>query len=543
MVLLSSLVTQNIESPDVSLVSLQGVSIPTHRSMLILHSKYISDVIGSIPCCYTPSISVPYNTNVVKNLLAIISCGLSLSLNKEDLLNVKNAADLLDIKLGQLEVQKEEKIVKGAVARTLANHKQKSVSPKPYDQHDDDAADNDVDEDELVEITPEIYDLDDEDENEGEYAPHFLMEAQYGDDSSESFNNANGSNGWMNETYGDDPTRQPELIEVEGEEKKYKCSFCPNKVFKKKPEVMRHFKKHIPLSQRKRFQCDMCKEKFISNSNLKTHTKVCTGTAKIYTCKRCKSEFDNKTDYEDHLAEVHNTGRNHECHICHKQLRRAGDVKKHMLTHSEGKPFVCDICGKRFRTESYVKVHKQAHFTNGLTPKKNNRKEEEETPTKMNRIEEENHVSILGNGYTEDIGETPTKMNRIEEENDVSILGNGYTDDIGETPTEMNRIKKENDDSILGNGYTDDIGETPTKMNRIEKENDDSFHGNGYTDSVGNDPLENGDDMSNGYDKINENDYDTITVHDDMDMISGPDVKYGMEEDNYIVEPTVERLI
>ena len=63
------------------------------------------------------------------------------------------------------------------------------------------------------------------------------------------------------------------------------------------------------------------------------------------------------------MAEVHNVGRNHECHICHKQLRRAGDVKKHMLTHSEGKPYVCDICGKRFRTESYVKVRKETYYS------------------------------------------------------------------------------------------------------------------------------------------------------------------------------------
>lgn len=126
---------------------------------------------------------------------------------------------------------------------------------------------------------------------------------------------------------------------------------------------MRHFKKHIPLSQRKRFQCESCKEKFISNSNLKTHLKVCTGKAKTYTCKRCKNEFDNKTDYEDHMAEVHNVGRNHECHICHKQLRRAGDVRKHMLTHSDAKPYACDICGKQFRTESYVKVRKYSAIT------------------------------------------------------------------------------------------------------------------------------------------------------------------------------------
>ena len=103
--------------------------------MLILHSKLLSDVISTIPCCSVPCISVPFNTNVVKNLLAIISCGLSLSLNREDLLNVKIAADMLDIKLGQLEVQKDGKVANGAVEKTKAIHKQKSVSPKPYDQN------------------------------------------------------------------------------------------------------------------------------------------------------------------------------------------------------------------------------------------------------------------------------------------------------------------------------------------------------------------------------------------------------------------------
>ena len=114
---------------------------------------------------------------------------------------MKIAADMLDIKLGQLEVQKDEKVANGAVERTKAGHKQKSVSPKPYDQNDD-IADNDIDEDEVVEITPEIYGLNDDDEDESEYAPHFLMEAQYGEESSESFNNSN--NGWMSDAFGGD---------------------------------------------------------------------------------------------------------------------------------------------------------------------------------------------------------------------------------------------------------------------------------------------------------------------------------------------------
>ena len=43
---------------------------------------------------------------------------------------------------------------------------------------------------------------------------------------------------------------EPELIEIEPEaggdgEKKFKCSFCPNKIFKKKPEVtLKYFMQH-----------------------------------------------------------------------------------------------------------------------------------------------------------------------------------------------------------------------------------------------------------------------------------------------------------
>lgn len=240
------------------------------------------------------------------------------------------------------------------LAKLQVHQEPKPFSPKPYDQNDNDNDDYEDNDNEVVEVTPEIFG--------GGFAPHFLMEAQYGDNSNDTYSSGGG---WMDDQ---ESTRKPELIELgEGEGKTYGCSFCPNKVFKKKPEVLRHFQKHIPLSQRKRFQCERCKEKFISNSNLKTHMKVCTGVVKMLVCKRCKAEFDNKTDYEDHLAEAHNTGRKHECSICHKQLRRASDVRKHMLTHSEGKPFGCDICGKKFRTESYVKIHKQAHYNNGAT--------------------------------------------------------------------------------------------------------------------------------------------------------------------------------
>ena len=44
MTLLSSLVTQNIQNVDISIISSDGVTIPANKSVLSLHSKFISKV-------------------------------------------------------------------------------------------------------------------------------------------------------------------------------------------------------------------------------------------------------------------------------------------------------------------------------------------------------------------------------------------------------------------------------------------------------------------------------------------------------------------
>jgi len=108
MALISSMVSQNINNTDINLMSSDGVIVPANRSVLALQSGLLSDLISSVPCCNTTAVSLPFNSMVVKNLLAIVSCGISLPLSRDDLLNVKVLADILDIKLGQLEVEKTE---------------------------------------------------------------------------------------------------------------------------------------------------------------------------------------------------------------------------------------------------------------------------------------------------------------------------------------------------------------------------------------------------------------------------------------------------
>ena len=71
----------------------------------------------------------------------------------------------------------------------------------------------------------------DDEEDDGAYAPHFLMQ------SAQELNNSRDSqefnNSWQGQNWQEDTYKKPEIIEVpsvDGSEKKYKCSFCPNKV-------------------------------------------------------------------------------------------------------------------------------------------------------------------------------------------------------------------------------------------------------------------------------------------------------------------------
>merc|ERR1712088_909881 len=91
--------------------SSDGVTLQYHRCLLTSRSAFVAEILTSLPCCLSPSLSLPFNGTVLKNLLAVISSGVSLSLGRDDLLNVQNAANLLQIKLNNLNVEPSNKVV------------------------------------------------------------------------------------------------------------------------------------------------------------------------------------------------------------------------------------------------------------------------------------------------------------------------------------------------------------------------------------------------------------------------------------------------
>ena len=47
--------------------------------------------------------------------------------------------------------------------------------------------------------------------------------------------------------------------------------------------------------------------------------------------------------------------------VCQKQFRSVGNLKRHLLIHTEEKPFSCEICAKCFRTSDEIKKHTLVH--------------------------------------------------------------------------------------------------------------------------------------------------------------------------------------
>ena len=53
------------------------------------------------------------------------------------------------------------------------------------------------------------------------------------------------------------------------------------------------------------------------------------------------------------------------CEICNKEYKRAGNLRKHMLSHNDdGKLWECKVCHKEYKTEKILKRHEKTHAEN-----------------------------------------------------------------------------------------------------------------------------------------------------------------------------------
>uniref|UniRef100_A0A0A1XQL7 Zinc finger protein weckle n=1 Tax=Zeugodacus cucurbitae TaxID=28588 RepID=A0A0A1XQL7_ZEUCU len=133
---------------------------------------------------------------------------------------------------------------------------------------------------------------------------------------------------------------------------KYTCNIC-SQGFQRSGNYAAHMiKKHEKII------CPHCPGSFDSETNLKRHMKE---HRELYPCKQCDRKFQRKEYVAQHVKCVHNGERPFICEACGDALRSKGQLKEHMLTHTDYSPFECKECGKCFKQKQRLKRHMQIH--------------------------------------------------------------------------------------------------------------------------------------------------------------------------------------
>lgn len=150
-------------------------------------------------------------------------------------------------------------------------------------------------------------------------------------------------------TEGDDKIEKPVLKSP----KQYICSEC-QKCFKTKFQLRIHCYQHSGL---KPFECQKCDKRFATQTKLKSHTKTHDG----YACGRegCDYKSFKWSELRKHISVSHKIS--FKCEVCQKAFTNGYNLNLHKeVIHLDTKDkFVCsyDNCGHSYYRKSSLKTH------------------------------------------------------------------------------------------------------------------------------------------------------------------------------------------
>ena len=139
----------------------------------------------------------------------------------------------------------------------------------------------------------------------------------------------------------------------------FKCASCDERFASNQ---LRN--KHQNLVHNKRYSCDDCGKTFSERSRLLIHNRVHSGD-RPYECELCGFSCAQKDNLRIHKEYKHPKSgsfvKRFTCKICSASFLTQGNLKRHVLTHSDIKPYVCETCGKSFKDPGTLKQHTYKH--------------------------------------------------------------------------------------------------------------------------------------------------------------------------------------
>lgn len=156
------------------------------------------------------------------------------------------------------------------------------------------------------------------------------------------------------------------------------CFWC-KETFPKQSMCLTHMGK---CKENVRLQCQICKERFLTIQELKTHLESHPNTE--MSCEKCPKTFKSALLFHNHAlrhvnvkkmqceycgkdVNVGKTFQNHQrlcrgerdlpCPDCKRMFNNVHDLRLHMAVHSDLRPYVCDVCGFTGRLPNLRRFH------------------------------------------------------------------------------------------------------------------------------------------------------------------------------------------
>lgn len=140
----------------------------------------------------------------------------------------------------------------------------------------------------------------------------------------------------------------------------YACEDC-GKCFSLSGYRYHRLTAHSGQESRKRFECAICRKKFVQNKLLKKHMVSHTEETRSHACPYCSANFKRKDHLNRHITDLHSlvTDKLFECSEpgCQARFQSAGRLKQHLKLHQDNGVYPCHNCGKKIMRKKNLNIH------------------------------------------------------------------------------------------------------------------------------------------------------------------------------------------